>query len=679
MRIASALAIAALAAACTPETIDTGTPDGGSNTPDGGSNTPVRDGPAILGGLNCDPIVGDQEGDAPKQCGFPFPSDVYLKADATTDTGKRVEFGPKTLPKYFRFAHMDRAPFATRDGWSQGGFILTYLKGASITGLPTHENFAISLEEDSPTVIIEAETGTKVAHFAELDMTASNPDDRSFLLQTAARMKDGTRYIVAIRNVKDAAGTALEPTDAFRALRDGTASTDPSVEPRRALYTDIFAKLDAAGVEKATLQQAWDFTTASKRNTTEWLVHMRDDAFRLVGEDGPEFTINSVTPNPNEHIERRIEGTFKAPLYLTQPGITVDGEEHIAGRLRFGADGMPEASGTMDVPFIVQIPKSVAADPGQPILQQGHGLLGSRNEGRNGYFARLANEKKYVTIAIDLLGMQEEDEEAILDWITGDMAKFQGSVDRQHQGHVNQLLAMRMMTSEAFRNHEHLKFNGTSAIDPTKRYYRGDSQGGIMGTVYMALSTDVERGYLGEPGMPYALLLNRSVDFDDFLVVLQPTYSTARNLQLVLALLQHTWDRTEPSGWASYVTSNMVKDSPAKRVLIGAALGDYQVTPLGAHKLARTIGAKHLIPGLRTIYGLTESTGPLTEGSAIQEFSFDLPEVPRTNTPPRAPTFPESDDPHDKVRELKAVFDATDLFLRSGEVRNFCQEQCDPE
>ena len=47
--------------------------------------------------------------------------------------------------------------------------------------------------------------------------------------------------------------------------------------------------------------------------------------------------------------------------------------------------------------------------------------------------------------------------------------------------------------------------------------YYGISQGGIMGTVILGLTNDVERGALGVPGMPYSLLLFRSVDFDIFL------------------------------------------------------------------------------------------------------------------------------------------------------------------
>src|SRR5262245_65820792 len=111
---------------------------------------------------------------------------------------------------------------------------------------------------------------------------------------------------------------------------------------------------------------------------------------------------------------------------------------------------------------------------------------------------------------------------------------------------------MRMMSGR-FAKDPLMQDNGKSMIDTTKRFYRGDSQGGIFGTTYMALTTDVTRGLLGEPGMPYNLLLNRSVDFADFFQLLQGTYPQARDLQLVLGLVQLLWDRTEPSGYAPYI------------------------------------------------------------------------------------------------------------------------------
>jgi hypothetical protein len=190
----------------------------------------------------------------------------------------------------------------------------------------------------------------------------------------------------------------------------------------------------------------------------------------------------------------------------------------------------------------------------------------------------------------------------------------------------------------------------------------------------MAMSTDVTRGLLGEPGMPYSLLLNRSVDFGPFFLLLKAAYGTGRNLQIVQGLLQMLWDRTEPNGYAPYMKGNTLPDSPPHDVLIHVAIGDHQVTPLGAHIIARAVGAKNLKPVNRSIWGIEEADGPFM-GSGMVEYEFGLPEAPKTNTPP---TDLSKNDPHDKVRVLVPSYDQTHHFFQTGEVKAFCDGPCDP-
>lgn len=335
-RLLSSLLLAAALAACPPA----------RPPPDAGLDAgPVLDGPALLGKLDCDPLA--------PTCGYPFPSNVYLADDAATVTHKRVAFGKTTLPLVYRDAHMDPAYYADLDGFSPNVAPMTHLPGATVTGCPGVETIEPSLLDASPTIIIEADTGARVAHWTELDQTSSDPADQAFMLRPAKRLKDATRYIVAIRDVKDSSGAALPPSPAFAALRDGTPSDDPSVGPRRALYADVFAKLAAAGVPKANLQLAWDFSTASKQALTGWMVAMRDDALNLVGADGPAYAITAITPNPNPYVAKRIEGTFHVPLYLDKVGP--------GARLNL-VNGVPKQNGWADFPFLVQIPNSVAAD-----------------------------------------------------------------------------------------------------------------------------------------------------------------------------------------------------------------------------------------------------------------------------------------------------------------------------
>lgn len=659
LRSTLVLTTLALAACGAPEPLDIpGTTSTSSTSTE--DTSAIDSGPLLEG--DCDPIV-------PTRCGLPFPSNVYLVDDAKTATGKRVQFGPTTLPGLKNGAgpSVDPSAWADSDGFSPGQAPFTHMIGATITGFPTQDNIEFSLTENSPTVMLDVETGERVPHFAELDVSSGTDEDtQALMLRPAVRLKDATRYVVAIRRVKDADGNYLEPSEAFRALRDGTPSADYSVRRRRALYDDIFGALEKAGIGREDLQIAWDYTTASRENNTKWLLHMRDDALATVGDEGPEYVIDTVEDNPNPFIKKRIYGRFTAPIYLDKPGP--------GGTLVFGDDGMPKQNGTGEYEFVVHLPNSVTGDTPGALLQNGHGLLGSKNEGRNGYLAELSDRHRYVSFSVDFVGMAEEDYDTVQAAIGGDIGAFKGLVGRQHQGVVNSLLAMRMMAG-GFAKDPLMQDNGKPMIDSASRYYRGDSQGGIFGTTYMAVSTDVTRGLLGEPGMPYNLLLNRSVDFAPFFFLLKLVYGDNLDLQIVLGLVQMHWDRTEPMGYAPYITSNMLPGTPKHDVLLHVAIGDYQVTPLGAHLIARATGAKNLTPVNRSVWGIEEAPGPFS-GSGMVEYDFNLPMAPTTNVPPGGP---EDDDPHDKVRVLNASYDQTNDFLRQGIVKPYCDGPCNPE
>ena len=134
--------------------------------------------------------------------------------------------------------------------------------------------------------------------------------------------------------------------------------------------------------------------------------------------------------------------------------------------------------------------------------------------------------------------------------------------------------------------------NSADTIDPSKLYYNGNSQGGILGGALTAISPDFTRASLGVPAMGYSTLLYRSVDFDTYEGFLDPAYPNALDRALLLSMSQMLWDRSEPNGYAHVMTSDPLPNTPAHEVLMNVALGDHQVTNYQADVEARTIGAK---------------------------------------------------------------------------------------
>jgi len=159
-------ACVALLGACDDETPD---PDR-----DGGADAAT---PEVDAGPGEDLLRDDCEALVPEYCALPFPSDYWLAEDSSTASGNRLNLGETTLPRANvpPRRHVDPAVINARDGWSINASILAYLPDADPEGLPDPDHIADSIAMDSPTVLMNAETGERVPHFAELDLSTRCP------------------------------------------------------------------------------------------------------------------------------------------------------------------------------------------------------------------------------------------------------------------------------------------------------------------------------------------------------------------------------------------------------------------------------------------------------------------------------------------------------------------------
>ncbi len=603
--------------------------------------------------LECDPLV-------PAYCGYPFPNNVFTVADAQAPSGRRLALSRAAMPPTMDGFQGEPDAFNDRDGFSPGGTILAHIAGATAAGLVGPLNIGDSLGDTSPTVLLDVTRAERVPHFAELDLHAPQ-GQASLMIQPAITLDYTHRYIVGVRGLVDANGETVAASDAFAALRDAVGTDDEAVESRRPLYIDIFAQLEDAGVPREELQLAWDFTVASREDTNGRVLAMRDAALEAVG-DGPTYEILSVQEDVSESIFRRVRGEIEVPLFLDDPGP--------GGVLVLDADGTPQQNGTARYGFTMMVPYSAQATPAPGVLF-GHGLFGNQSQVEASAFGELSNAGNIIFVGVDWIGMSSEDP-ALIGLIVqnGNLGNFRTLPDRLQQSLVNFLLVTRMLRTSIVGD-EALQFEGNPMLDGEESYYYGGSQGGIMGASYMALSTDVTRGVLAVPGQSYNLLLERSVNFDAFVDIIDSTYPQSYDRQMLLGLVQLLWDRAEPSGLSRHVVSDLLPGTPAHEVLLLDSIGDHQVSTLGAHVMARTMGIPLLAQNPREVWGLEQVEGPVS--SALVEFDFGLPPEPLGNEPMR-----EGDDPHGSLTEVLAATQIAIHYFQTGEVMNFCDGVCDP-
>ncbi|MBW2405597.1 MAG: hypothetical protein JRF42_17860 [Deltaproteobacteria bacterium] len=195
----------------------------------------------------------------------------------------------------------------------------------------------------------------------------------------------------------------------------------------------------------------------------------------------------------------------------------------------------------------------------------------------------------------------------------------------------------------------------------------------------MAINTDIERALLAVPGQSYNLLLNRSVNFDEYSGQLYGNYNwNALHIQMNLALIQGLWDRAEPTGYSKYIRTNLLPGTPAHEVLIQVSKADHQVTNLGAHIMARTIGGVvNLAPLIRPVWGIAVSgDNEAHTGSAMLEIDFGNLDPPITNIPHWGDP---GEDPHGRATELAALVTTLPIFYETGVSENPCNGPCNED
>lgn len=611
---------------------------------------------------DCDPI-------AFVKCANPFPSSYYLKEDSTSATGWRVRLGETTLPmtQQGNLSYQPSPEHWNRlDGFSTlGGFIVD-IPGMSAANLPGHATIPASLEDNSNLVILDWDTGERVAAWAELDYAGLSVEgDRTLYIHPAVPLVNGKRYVVALRNVVDGAGATLPTSAGFAALRDGTETEDYNIESRRDLYEDIFTRLETNGWDRSSVTMAWDAVIMSKDTVGAKIGFMRDDARGRVGTSGPPYQITSVeeyTVEENATTWRRIYGEMVVPRYT---------EEDKSGTLLTrGSDGLPYYNGETTVPFTIIVPRTAETNP-RPLklLQYGHGLLGDQDEVHAGYLSELADRHGYVLFATNWTGMDEGDTDTITLMILNDLSHFASVPEREQQGFLEFHAATWMMKG-AMATDSNLMVGETSLIDTSEVYYYGNSQGAILGGAYVATSQDISRATLGVGGGPYSLLLPRSYDFDPFFALFQSVYDDQRDLALWMILLQQLWDSGESAGFARQMVVDPLPGVEPKQVLIQDAIGDAQVTTLGAQTIARAYQASTPGTPVASVWGIAE-VGSITGTSGITEYDFGAPAVPDQNTPPD-----HEFDTHEDTRRAYAAQEQMAHFFATGEILNFCDGAC---
>ena len=146
---------------------------------------------------------------------LPWPSDAYTKRDKTTDTGRRLDLPRSLMPRNKDGVRIDPSDMNRADGFSPGSMIIVRIPGLDNeqalkrSHLPGLANLSASLAKRSPVVVFNARTGKRQLVWAELDANATSDANRVLIIRPGKNFKEGQRYVVVLRNLKDKNGKPI--------------------------------------------------------------------------------------------------------------------------------------------------------------------------------------------------------------------------------------------------------------------------------------------------------------------------------------------------------------------------------------------------------------------------------------------------------------------------------------
>lgn len=599
-------------------------------------------------------------------CLLPYPSD-YFRVDG--EGGVRVRV-PAPAQIVFESGPVDLLALHRPDGFSVGTPILVSF-GAAVSDADLvfwTDDTSRSQTAESPTVLIDAETGQPVEHFAELDPRATDPTRQALIIRPLVRLEPSRRYVVGVHGLTTPEGEALAAPAGFASVRDDEGKGHPSLEALSPHYEQgIFPLLEGAGVERADLQLAWDFTTRSEADATGDMLAIREDVIARLADAPPEIEIRSVEEDVNERIARRIEFTVRVPLYLksAEPGASLNGSP-------------PEAVDVFEVPATVWVPPSVRdrkpGDPPARLLQFGHGFFGERYEADD-FAAEFANERGFVVVAADWWGMSAKDRSFVIGALIDDPGNALVFTDRVHQAMANFMYVAAAAVGPLAEIDE-LQIAGAPAYATDATYFYGISMGHILGGTYVALSPQIERAALGVGGANFSLMLFRAQPFQAFLALLELQVTDKLEQQKFAVFAQSVFERIDPMTYAPFVSETPLAGSPVHAVAMQMGVADAAVPNLGTYFHAQCLGATVLEDAANTWFPSWLDAAPSpVEPNGFTPFDFGFePEV-------LAVPASESNDVHNIVRHVEASKAQIDAFFtpNATTIDNACSGTCDPE
>jgi len=571
----------------------------------------------------------------------PFPSDLFTVPDDSHNTGLRVNLPkPDCTVRVSDCQNID--VINTLDGFNlQPRLSIPFTGPIDVNTVTSETVFLLSLGSTRP----EGNPGGQVVGINQI---VWDPDTNTLHVESDELLDQHTRYaLVVTRGVRDAEG---------RQLRSGSLEQfrqDLKTAGLLAYWEDIrdaFVAIRRAKVRREGIVALSVFTTQS---ATAVLEKIRDQikaetpapADFLLGPGGMRtvFPLNNIS----SILFNQQTGTAPAftPTSLAGQILALRSIPGVVGQLAFGkyvspdyettakvippvgtASGVPVVQSENEIYFNLFLPSSAPPANGWPVAIFGHSLTSSKDI--TAYFVAADMAARGIaTIALNAVGHGGGPSGTLrIEQIGGIATTFPAGgrgIDQNGDGSITlnegfaatppqDIIANRdgarqtvVDLMQLVREVEiGMDINGDAIpdLDPSRVYYFGQSLGGILGTILLAVEPDIHAGVLNVPGGP-------GIDIFRLSPVFRPALGVALSLRIPSLIniggttfdenmplrdqpprintvpgamdLQQLFDRQEwvtvagnVGAYVSYLRKDSLTGMPPKKIILQFAKGD---------------------------------------------------------------------------------------------------------
>lgn len=534
---------------------------------------------------------------------FPNPRNVeWIERLINSINGLYSGFGTNTAI-YFRFS----GPIDTS----------TLPQNFEATMSPESSVLLANVDEESPQfgMLIPIMT-----HYRTDDGFMWKPNTLAILPAKGFVLHPDTTYCAVVTNkIKDKRGKNIGADVGFKNLIDDTPSDGENFSPWELMHRRCIRNLEKIGINRWSIVSIALFHTM---NPQEEMIRVAEKIL----SDIPPPDIQELHFKEERENYYLFEGHYYPnPVFQYGWSEGLFPYEDEGGEFRFDEDGKPIVNGMETMIFAISIPKLQMPHNGFPVCLYAHGTGGDYLTFTRSGVADILAKKQIAVIGIDnAMNGSRIPEDKSPELLFFNIFNIKAGRDNNRQAAVDLLQLERLV--ERLRIPYDISPTGQEYyLNDSRIIFMGHSQGGLNGSIYLALSKKCLGGYLSGTGgnLIYSITYKTSpintLNSIAFVVGLNPDDIEKSEIGIFhpfINLIQFFIEPSDPVNYAPYWFSYQLNSSPPKQILQSEGMNDTYAPPQTIEALAVAGGLPPLEPVISTVEefelkGLTTQEKPV--------------------------------------------------------------------